>query len=190
MLILQPAPTAETLEDDLPFSLLAELALGGFRSRATNRLRHDAGLTYGIRPHIVRSRSLGMLAITTAIEASEASTAIKELLGTLDALQRSPVSNEELTRAKLSFLGHFERAVGHEQTLARMRAAGFAEGQKARFLSELRERLRAIDAEDLRRVARRYLKPRDVEIGVAGGTSIARELDALGHLSVYTILQR
>lgn len=188
--VLQPAPTTLNPEDELPFSLLAELAFGGIRSRAHDRLRHDLGLTYGICPRLIRSRRLGLLAIETSVETGEAAAALRELLSTLETLQQRPVSEEELNRAKLSYLGRFNRQLGDDRELAELLARGFAEERPAHFLTTVSEQLHGVRSDAVHLVAQRYLKPGDAEIGVAGDFSLERPLRSIGEVSRYAVTKQ
>ena len=61
VVLLQPAPSQRESRDELPFALLAEIAVGPSRSRSNTRLRHEQGVTYGLRPDFIRARNFGML---------------------------------------------------------------------------------------------------------------------------------
>jgi zinc protease len=180
LLLLQPAPTSERPDDELPFALLAEVAVGAFRSRANTELRHHAGLTYGLHPRFIRSQRLGLMAVEAAVEASEAIDAILQLLHTFEALMKAPVSSEELARAKLSYAAGLERSAGDNRELAELLARAFSAGRGAAWLAGVPEALTAVTATDVQRVAGEYLTPHDVEIGVAGRRGLARPLAFVG----------
>jgi len=187
LLLLQSAPTSDHPEDELPFALLSELAIGAFRSRANEALRHHAGLTYGLRPRSIRSPGLGLMAVQAEVEASEITEAIEQLLGTFEALIASPVSNQELERARSAYADTVERSASGNTSLASLLAQSFADNHSARWLRDLPLALSAITAQDLQRVARAYLNPDDLEIGVAGSATLAPRLAFVGRLRWATV---
>jgi predicted Zn-dependent peptidase len=109
------------------------------------------------------------MAVEAAVEASEAIDAILQLLHTFEALMKSPVSSEELARAKLSYAAELERSAGDNRELAELLARAFSAGRGAAWLAGVPEALTAVTAADVQRVAGEYLTPHDVEIGVAAG---------------------
>lgn len=187
LLLLQSAPASDHPQDELPFALLSEVAIGAFRSRANEELRNHSGLTYGLHPRSVRSPSLGLMAVEADIEASEITEAIEQLLGTFEALIAAPVSSDELERARRAYADTIERLASDNTTLANLLAQTFAANRPAHWLRDLPAALAAVTAQDLQRVARAYLDPNDVEIGVAGSATLANRLAFVGRLKWATV---
>jgi zinc protease len=185
VMILQRAPASSAVQDIMAYELLATLAVGSFRSRSNTQLRHDSGLTYGIQRNIIRGRTLGMLVVEADFETGELTRAIEGLLLLLDRLREEPVSAAELEHAKLLVEAELERRVSSNEALAQYASQLFAEGRSPDWLQSQRAALRAVEPTDLQRVARQYLNPRDIDIGVVGGVSLKNKLSGIGQLDTY-----
>lgn len=186
VLILQPAPTALADDDVLAFAVLAELAVGSFRSRANISLRHDSGLTYGVHPRFMRGRAAGLVLVEAAFEVDETRSAIESLLEMFRTLRSVPVSRQELSRAKDAVAAALDPATYDNETLAATLGRGLASGKPASWLSSRTTRLAAVSVEDVQRVAVQYLHPDDVEIGIAADTSVLNQAAALGQVTTYS----
>jgi zinc protease len=187
VLILQPAPATSAVDDDLPFALLAELAIGAVRSRANNSLRHEQGVTYGAHPLVANGKRLGLLVIEADFEEDQAAQAITALLDILEQLWTKPVGVAELTNAKVALRTRLDRAAHDSVGLTQLAADLYASHGTSEQLAALPERLAAVTPADIQRVARKYLRPRDLEIAVAANPPLARELSFLGQFEVYKV---
>lgn len=187
VLVLQPAPATGAVDDDLPFALLAELAIGAVRSRANNTLRHEQGVTYGTHPRIANARQLGLLVIEASFEEEQAAQAITALLDILEQLSTKLVDAAELTNAKIALRTRLDRAAHSSVGLTQLAADLYASHGSPERLAALPGRLAAVTAADIQRVARKYLRPRDLEIGVAASPRLAQELSFLGQFEAYKV---
>jgi zinc protease len=187
VMVLQPAPATGAVDDELPFALLAELAIGAVRSRANDTLRHQQGVTYGTRPRIANGKQLGLLVIQASFEEDQAAQAITALLDILEQLSTKPVGALELTNAKIALRTQLDRAAHSSLGLTQLAADLYASHGSPETLAALPARLAAVTPADIQRVARKYLRPRDVEIGVAGSPQLARELSFLGEFEAYKV---
>jgi len=185
VLIAQPAPNTAQLADELPFAVLTNVVAAPLHSRSERQLRHDAGLTYGVRPQLLRTRNWGIFSMEAAFESSETRAAIMALLATIEAVRKQPVSAAELEQAKQDFAVDLARRTAGNRALADYLGQLFAEGKNADWLQRIPEQLAALSAPDLQRVARLYLSDIDVEVGVTGDLELARELSFIGHLETY-----
>jgi zinc protease len=185
--LLQPAPPTQATQDELAFQLLANIAAGSLGSRSYVSLRHTAGITYGVEPAIWGSPELSLLRLDASFEAEEVVRAVKALQQMLEDLQTRPVSDGELSIAKVALLASVERMVHNNTALAQDLGEAFAEGKTPEWLGQVPALVAAISAADLQRVARRYLRPRQLEIGVAGPITLAPELRDLGEIELYQV---
>jgi zinc protease len=186
VLLLQPAPAAGSA-DEPGFMLMAELAIGAVSSRANTSLRHEAGITYGVEPRIVNGPNLGLLLVEASFEASETRRALGDLQRMLGELVQVPVSAAELSLAKVALAARLERQTHGNSRLALALARSFAEGKSAAWLGSLAGALAAVTPADVARVARSYLRPEQLEIGVAGPPALANELADLAEVEVYQV---
>jgi zinc protease len=188
VLLLQPAaPSRGATQDELAFELAADIAAGAISSRSNVSLRHAAGITYGIEPAFWSSPALSLLRIEASFETEEVVRAVGDLQRVLEGLQEKPVSEPELALAKVALLAGLERTVHNNAELAHYLGFVFAEGKAPEWLAQLPALLAVISAADVQRVARRYLRPRQLEIGIAGPVSLAPALQELGDLELYQV---
>jgi len=185
--LLQPAPSTRATQDELAFELMADIVAGSLGSRSNVSLRHLAGITYGVEPAFWSSPELSLLRLEASFETEEVVRAVRDLQRTLEDLQGKPVREPELALAKVAFLAGIERTTHNNTALARYLGSAFARGKAPEWLGQLPALVAAITAADVQRVARRYLRPRQLEVGVAGPLNLALALQDLGEIELYQI---
>ena len=90
--------------------------------------------------------------------------ASEALLGTLHAVPRAPIEPDEVARARTTLLNDMDKAALESSALVRALAEFHALGDwRLYFL--YRDRLRAVQAADVQRVAETYLKPANRVVG-------------------------
>jgi zinc protease len=127
------------------------------------------------------------LIIEAAFEEEQASHAITKLLEMLEQLIAKPVDEAELNVSKRTFRARLERKLHSNYGLAQLAANAFAMGGTLTRLQSLSDRLAAVTPADVQRVARKYLRPRDVEIGVAGSVELLQAVSFLGSTETYRV---
>ena len=88
----------------------------------------------------------------------------KTLLETVDALTATPVSKEELERARTKALKDFELTLNQSEVVGLQISEWIAKGDWRLFFLN-RDRIRKVTAEDVQRVALRYLKVSNRTLG-------------------------
>lgn len=88
----------------------------------------------------------------------------KTLLETIDALTATPVSKEELERARTKALKDFELTLNQSEVVGLQISEWIAKGDWRLFFLN-RDRIRKVTAEDVQRVALRYLKVSNRTLG-------------------------
>ena len=88
----------------------------------------------------------------------------KTLLDTVDALTETPVSKEELERARTKALKDFELTLNQSEVVGLQISEWIAKGDWRLFFLN-RDRIRKVTAEDVQRVALRYLKVSNRTLG-------------------------
>ena len=162
-----PAPSRS---DDLRFaaSLIATVA-SGLGGRFFDELRDRQSLAYTVQAAVNEKRLAGMFLSYIATSPEKEGVARAGLLAEFAKLREHPVSAEELTRAKEYVVG--SHAISQESGAAllgeMLDAWMFGEG-----LQEILEhdtRVRAVTADQMRDVARKYFDPEKRVEGIVRG---------------------
>jgi predicted Zn-dependent peptidase len=142
---------------------------GGFTSRLTQEIRSNQGLAYnaGSRFDIGR-RFPGMFMAMTETKSGSTVKAITLINNIIAGMTREKVSEEELSQAKESiinsFIFGFARADSIVTQQARLDFYDFPDG----YLEDFRDNIARVTADDVLRVAKKYLHPEAFTIMVVG----------------------
>lgn len=172
-------------DDRIALGVMNAILGGMFSSRINLELREARAYTYGARSHFFMRHGAGPFMAGGAIFIEHTADAARALLAQIVRMRDETVTAEELANAKenakLALPSRFEGVediAGALQDLAVYRLP----------LDEYERRSARIDAvtaEDVQRVAKKWLQPGVMSIVVAGARAkIEGELSALGHLEV------
>ena len=160
--------------DDWIPAAVANYVLGGstITGRLGANLREDKGWTYGVRCGFAAGMQAGGWMIETAVDATVAADAIREIEHELDRMLSEKLEDEELERAKealiLSLPRAFETPGRTVSRFATLEAYDLPEDYWEKFP----EAVRRIDANLVSEMARRYFSPGSlarVTVGPADG---------------------
>lgn len=156
-------------------------ALGGLVSSRLNRnLRENLGFTYGASSAFVFRRGPGPFLVATSVRSDATAAAVAEILGEMERMRESRLTPQELATAKdsmaRSLSGDFETTAETVSTLGRI----FVHHLGPSYYRDLPERIQAVSADDVRRAARKYLKPESAVIVAVGDRErLERDLEKL-----------
>ncbi len=165
--------------DHAPLSLLSEVLFGGRASRVYRRLVRELELAVDVHGFVGPFRDPSLFEVSaSARDGKTAAELLTVLDEELEKVRHSPVTTEELERAKarleLSLVGGLETAEGKASTI------GFYDtvlGRPAEAFDRLQATLE-LTASDLLRVARRYLNPASRTVIVVHPQAAAAEVAA------------
>ncbi|MEW5850546.1 MAG: pitrilysin family protein [Myxococcota bacterium] len=131
--------------------------LAGQGGRLFLELRDKQSLAYSITAFSLEGVDPGYVAVYMGTSPDKVDTAMKGIMGELRRIQDEPVSAKELERAQRYLVGTHE--IGLQKMSARAATLAFNEVYGLGYAEHARysERILAVTAEDLRRVARQYL---------------------------------
>jgi len=157
--------------------LLAFILGNSESSRLNRRVKERDGLVDRIDAYSYTPMDPGMTSVSIGTDAERALDSIAAAVREIERMRVEGVSKEELERAQINFLAaeHFEResVTGMAQKLASFHAMAGDYREEGRYLG----RIRSATADDLLRVARRYLAPERMTVGAVLAEAGAARLD-------------
>jgi len=165
-------------EDRYSSFLLNTLLGGGMSSRLFQNVREKQGLVYSIFSELNPYRDTGMLTVYAGTSKDSAPKVVQSIVKEFHDLKNTPVSAEELLRAKAQLKGSLMLSL--ESSMARMSNLARQEMYYKRFtgMNEIMERVEAVSIEDVQRCAREFFAPDQIAVTVLGnltGLKITRD---------------
>jgi zinc protease len=175
-------------DDYFPLVVMNAILGGLFSSRLNLNLREVHAYTYGAHSAFDWRRAASPFEISTAVETAVTADALKEIQIEFARMRNEPVTDAELSLATDYLVGVFPIRF---ETTAEV-AGGLANVEIFRlptnYFDNYRERVRAVTAADVLRVAQQHLDPSRLQVVVVGDASVIREPLAelgLGPVTVY-----
>jgi zinc protease len=158
--------------DFFPLVVANQILGGGFTSRLFNSVRTKEGLAYD--PFASWSASFDIAGDFTAQAGTKNETAIKAtklIQQVLSEMGTNPVTDKELQGAKdvilKGFAFDFDSAAKVVSRLANYEYFGYP----ADFLQKYRDNIAKVTKEDVQRVSKQYLDPKDMAVTIVGNLS-------------------
>ncbi|GAB1343285.1 M16 family metallopeptidase [Gemmatimonas sp.] len=174
--------------DYFPVVVMNAILGGLFSSRLNLNLREQHAYTYGAHSAFDWRRAASPFEISTAVETAVTADALREIVAEFTRIREAPVTEAELSLAVSYLVGVFPIRF---ETTAEV-AGGLANVEIFRlpsnYFDTYRERVAAVTADDVLRVARTHLDPARLQVVVVGDADAIREPVAalgLGPITVY-----
>lgn len=155
-------------KDEVAVKLLAIILGGAMSSRLFISLRERKGLAYSVRSNTEVYSNSGYLNTQAGVPAGKAVEAVKIILKEYRRLKTELVSKEELDRVKDMLEGKTIMHMESSDDLANWYARESMLRDKMRTPTEMLKQIRALNADDLRRVARDIFKPENLNLAYIG----------------------
>lgn len=163
--------------DDYFALLVMNHILGGSpASRLFTNLREDKGYTYGVSSSFTGTTFPGIVVTTTDVRTEVTEGAMRELKRELERIANEPVGREELEQAKRALIGRFALSLDSPQALLNNLATQKIYGFPDDYWDKYPQRLEAITAADIQRVARTYYAPERLQIVAVGDERAIRKV--------------
>lgn len=174
-----PIPMRMGNQDQLSMSVLNDVFGGsGFGTRLMQNLREDKAFTYGCYSGLNNQDLGGWISISGNFRNAVTDSAIQEIINELNRLLNETITTPELELTKAVKNGSFARSLERPQTIARfaynISKYKFPEDYYRNYL----QRLESIDAAELSRLAKTYIKPNNYNIVVVGNESVLDKIKA------------
>lgn len=142
---------------------------GGFTSRITSRVRSDEGLAYSAGSNFgLGTYYPGVFRAAFQSKNPTTSQAIDIIMEEVNRVRTSKVTPEELETAKNSIVEFFPRIFATASQIAGTFAQDEYTKRRPDYWATYRDRIRAVTAEDVQRVADKYLQPDKMVVLVVG----------------------
>jgi predicted Zn-dependent peptidase len=173
--VLLGLPGFSRADPDYPAAQVAfQILGGGTASRLFRHLREEKGYTYGMGAHTEARRLGGAAVVGGSVKAAQTGEALQALLGELNRLGAEPASPAELEGAKagivLGLPSDFATAGGIAAQVAEEVIYGLPDDYWPGFAA----RVGQVTAEDVRRVAARWLDTSRVTAVLVGDTAVVQ----------------
>jgi predicted Zn-dependent peptidase len=167
--------------------LLADGVLGsGPSARLFLNLREDKGYTYGAYSNFGGTRFRGTWVSSAEVRTEVTEGAMKEFIFELTRLRNDPVPAEELENAKRSIIGGFALSLEQPQSLLQNIITQKLYNLPADYWDTYPQKVAAITAEDVQRVAKKYIDMDHLQVVAVADAAKARDvLSKYGKVEVY-----
>lgn len=140
----------------------------GFGSRLMEQIREKRGLTYGIYSDIQNYRHADVMTISTSTKNESAAELMQVLRDEMKKLATTPVEMQELQDAKSYLTGSIPLSLSSTENIASIMTQLQVEGLPANYLDIYADKINAVTAEDISRVAARLLDPSKMTVVMVG----------------------
>lgn len=149
---------------------------GGPASRLFINLREDKGYTYGVYSFFNGSRFPGVVLASTDVRSAVTDGALLELMGELRRIGDEPVPDTELKNAKRALIGGFALSLESPQTLISNLATQKIYNLPPDYWDAYPQRVDAITAADVQRVAKKYYDASKLQIVAVGDANEVKKV--------------
>jgi predicted Zn-dependent peptidase len=172
--------------DAVPLEVMSLiLGAGGFTSRITNRVRTEEGLAYSARASWIPGLHFpGEFRASFQSKSATCALAIKLIYEEVARIRSEPVTAEELSIAKSSLVETFPQTFGSKADTVGVFVDDELTGRDPAHWSTYREKVRAVTAEEVLRVAKAHLDPAKLAIMVVGDWASIAKGDLDGRASM------
>ncbi len=164
---------ARTHPDFVGMQVLSTVLGGYFGSRLMKTLREERGYTYGVMSAMVNFAKSGYFAIATQVGVEVVDDALNLIYEQIELLRKEPISVEELDMVKKIMIGEIMRILDGPFGIADVTIENILCGRSNDYIAKNVEAIEAITPDELCRLARVYLKRKDLVTVVSGLHALA-----------------
>jgi zinc protease len=154
---------------DFPAMVVLNEVLGaGSASRLFLNLREEKGYTYGVYSNIVARKYAGPWTAGGDLRSEVTDGAMTEFLRELNRIRDEKVADDELDAARRSVVARFALSLESPQQLIGYATTRKAYNFPADYWDKYPAKIAAISADDVQRVAKKYIDPASMQIVAVG----------------------
>ena len=176
VLVLGNLGIERTSEDYLSLLVMNQILGGGPAGRLFMNLREDKGYTYGAYSAFAGAKFRGVFLANSEVRTDVTEGAMKEFLYELHRMRDERASATELENAKRALVGSFALSLEQPQALLQNIVYRNLYGMPADYWEVYPQKVMAITADDVQRVAQRYINLNHMQIVAVGDAKKTREV--------------
>ncbi len=168
--------------DYIPAQVMNRVLGGGPASRLFRNIREAKGYTYGISSGFTASQYMSLFSLQTSVRTEVTGDAMREMLKEFATIRNQPVPADELENAKRALVASFALSTENQAT-ALSNATTLREYPclPADYWDTYPEKIAAVTAADVQRVAQKYVPLDDLVIAAVGdGAKVRKVLAEFG----------
>ena len=179
------AGTERNNPDYYALQVMNEIFSGGFSGRLMQTLRSQRGLTYGVGGSVGANWDYpGLFRVQMATKSETTLESIDALRGEVRRLVNDPVTETEMSLAKESILNAYVFTMDTREKALQQRVLLEFYGFPADYFTKYPSMIEKVTAEDVQRVARKYVHPDQLAVLVVGKESaFEKPLTTLGDVT-------
>lgn len=162
-----------TDDDYFPLLLANQILGGGSTGRLYKNIRENKGYSYGAYASIDIDQYVSSFDAFASVRTEVAHKAIEEFINELQRIQETQVSTNELALAKATITGDFVINSQNPGTIATLTLSKIINKLPNDFYKDYLQKVTAVTAADIQRVAKKYYNTKNTRIVVTGN---AKEL--------------
>lgn len=149
---------------------------GSFSARLMSNLREDKAYTYGCYSQISPDLIKGSFTAGGSFRNEVTDSAVVQILAEISKICSEEVTDKELELVKNSMTGAFARSLENPETMARFALNTVRYNLPADYYATYLKNLEKVTKQELLAVAKKYLRPDNLNIIIVGNEEIADKL--------------
>ncbi len=179
-------------DDVIPAQLMNTILGSGMDARLFKNLRETHGYTYGAYSSISSDRLMGQFNAYGNVRNAVTDSAAAEFIKEISKIRSERVTDAELSNAKAYMTGSFARGLENPATVAFYAINTARYGLPADYYANYLKKVDAVTADELQRVAQKYINPDQLYLVAVGNASeIADKLQSFdkddNKITYYTV---
>ncbi|MFN2501476.1 MAG: M16 family metallopeptidase [Pyrinomonadaceae bacterium] len=167
-IVLTNLAVNRTHPDYFPLIVMNQVLGAGASSRVFMNLREEKGYTYGAYTRVETKKLAGDFEATAEVRTPVTGDSLKEFFYETNRIRDEKVEPDELADAKKFLTGVFPLRAETQEGLTNLIVNQYLYGLPGDYLQTYRDRVEAITAEDVQRVAQEHIRPDEMAIVIVG----------------------
>jgi predicted Zn-dependent peptidase len=174
--------------DYIAMNVMNQVLGGGPSARLFNNLREDKGYTYGASSSIVAGEFAGPWEASSEVRTEVTEGAMREFFNEFKRIREEKVPAGELEKKKRSVVARFALSLESPQTLLSYAIIRKIYNLPEDYWDTYPAKISAVTADDVQRVAQKYLNPENIRIVAVGDASKVKSvMEKYGTVTVFDI---